>query len=384
MRLECLCYKMGGVRVALVPTKTSLKFARLTSIGLILALLFLPFGALADQYDDQIAALKVQISGNNSSINGLKAQEDTLNNKLAIINSQISTAVAELGITQTKYDQTSAQLDQAKADLVKNRAILDENLRVIYEEGNVTPIEVVASSDNFSDLVGREQYLESLQEKVQTTVKKITDLKASLEAESAELSTLLSQQQAQESALADERASAAQLLAETQGQEASYQAQVAAETQGITKLQAQQLAAREAYSTQITASGCGGYPANWCSDQKDSYNDYWGYPIRECTSYAAWWRNTVGVTQGLSPIPSNMGNATDWVSSARHNGLRVDSSPQVGAVAVASSDVAPPYGHVMIVRAVEGSQVLVGQYNYGFTGRYSEGLWNISVLSFIH
>src|SRR5487761_1819591 len=106
---------MGGVRVALVPTKTSLKFARLTSIGLILALLFLPFGALADQYDDQIAALKVQISGNNSSINGLKAQEDTLNNKLAIINSQISTAVAELGITQTKYDQTSAQLDQAKA-----------------------------------------------------------------------------------------------------------------------------------------------------------------------------------------------------------------------------------------------------------------------------
>ena len=58
-------------------------------------------------------------------------------------------------------------------------------------------------------------------------------------------------------------------------------------------------------------------------------------------------------------LPNNLGHANTWFSNAVRNGLAVGTTPQVGAVAVASN-----YTHVAIVQAVHGSTVTISEMNY--------------------
>lgn len=74
------------------------------------------------------------------------------------------------------------------------------------------------------------------------------------------------------------------------------------------------------------------------------------YEAGQCVWFVA---ETIGV-------PSNMGNATDWVGAAASLGYRVSSVPKKGAVAQTSSGY---YGHVGIVQAVDGGNVLVAEMN---------------------
>lgn len=99
--------------------------------------------------------------------------------------------------------------------------------------------------------------------------------------------------------------------------------------------------------------------------------DRYGFVVRECTSFAAWWLNTRGVPFGVLTVgPGGAGrflNASTWESAARAAGWRVGDVPVVGAVAhwrageaSRTTDAqgrpmrfrAGPPGHVAVVTAV--------------------------------
>jgi surface antigen len=169
------------------------------------------------------------------------------------------------------------------------------------------------------------------------------------------------------------------LLSETQGVEANYQNKISSEKKKITELQAQQAAEIAARTRGSSYFGTGEYP--WANVPFPSFQaDDWGFYLRQCTSYAAWKRAAVG-----RPIPAwgRMGwaDAKAWPGWAAASGLRVDHTPEVNAIGVFTGGA---YGHVMIVKSISGSQVLVSQYNADFTGRYSESYWDIASLVFIH
>jgi surface antigen len=72
----------------------------------------------------------------------------------------------------------------------------------------------------------------------------------------------------------------------------------------------------------------------------------WFYDYGYCTWYAASKRAAIG-----RPVPSNLGNASTWLSLARAAGLATGSTPQAGAVIWT-----PPrdyYGHVGFVDSVD-------------------------------
>lgn len=75
------------------------------------------------------------------------------------------------------------------------------------------------------------------------------------------------------------------------------------------------------------------------------------YSRGQCTWYVA----------GRRPIPRGWGNAATWYGRARAAGWGVGSKPAVGAVAWTSSG---SYGHVALVEAIDGSDVLVSEMNY--------------------
>ena len=82
----------------------------------------------------------------------------------------------------------------------------------------------------------------------------------------------------------------------------------------------------------------------------------WG----QCTYYAWWWRETYA-----TPLPAALtGDAKYWARNAQALGLRVDNTPEVGAVFQTTSGW---YGHVGVVLAVNADgSILIREMNYGY------------------
>lgn len=344
-----------------------MKFAKIKHIVAIMlvAAIFVPTFVAADQYDDQIAAYKKQIADNQAAANQKKAEADTLKNKIAELQSQINAASAALGLTRTQIAQTQSQIDQANLELDRQRASLKENIKTLYKDGDVTPLELIASSKNLNDFVTQRTYLDAIKKKIDSSIQTIDRLKQELVAKKKDLDSLAEQQKGQVDNIAAQKAEQDSLLAQTQGEEAKYQ-QVAQQNKSALNAA---VAARAALINQqnlsITASGCGGYPAVWCNASQDSIIDNWSYPNRECTSYVAWKRSTLG-----KPVGSYWGNAGIWLNRAN-----VYSNPQPGDIMVMPASAYAPVGHVAMVDSNNGGSVTISQYNWDFgsgPGRYSQ------------
>ncbi len=85
----------------------------------------------------------------------------------------------------------------------------------------------------------------------------------------------------------------------------------------------------------------------------------WG----QCTYYAWWWRATSPYS--LGPLPAALtGDAKYWAANARGLGMRVDNTPEVGAV---FQTTAGWYGHVgVVLRINDDGSLLVREMNYGY------------------
>jgi surface antigen len=336
--------------------------------------------ALADQYDEKIAALNAGIAAQQAEVGALKSQADTLQNRVSIINAQIYQNQIALQLAQAKHAKLGADLDASTAKLAKQKEMLAENLRAIYLRGQISTLEMLVSSQSLGEFLDQQQYLDDLKDKIRQTVASVTALKSQLERQKQEQGDLIATQQGLVNTLSQQRGEVSGLLAVTKGEESRYQSKIAADRKEVARLQAAQAAEIAARSRRVSSGGSGGYPAIWANAPKDAMVDDWGFYTRECTSFAAWWRASHGYRQ---PGWGFMGyaDAKTWPNWARSSGFRVDGTPEYGAIAVYQGGT---YGHVGIVIAVMGSQIKMANYNADFNGNYSEDVWPTSSLVFIH
>ncbi len=335
--------------------------------------------ALADQYDDKINALKRGIDAQRTQITQLKGQQNTLQNSLATLNAQIQETTDQMALTQARYDKTVTDITNTKQQIATKKALLGENLKTIYQDSQITTIEMLASSGNFGEFVDRAQYLQKMKDHTESTLSDLSTAKQHLDDQQTQLTTLLGQQKGLAYSLSQQKAQSANLLAQTQGQEANYQAKIQSDEAAVSKLRQQQAAEIAARQSRVNYGGTGGYP--WAGYALDGGVDPWGFYYRECTSYAAWRRANMG---NAIPAWGRMGpaDAKTWVGWARNFNMPVDGNPRVGDVAVLT---AGRYGHVMIVEQVLGGGLIrVSQYNGNWDGRYSEATISTSGLYFIH
>ncbi len=333
-------------------TKTKVLAAiSVVAVFLSLTVIVVPKPAQADQFDAQIAALKNQIQQNQDAANQKHGEADTLKNKIAQIQAQINAAQAALNLTKVQVAQTNQQIDEANRDLDKQKGIMKNNLKILYKQGEVTPLEVVASSKNLSDFVANQQYLGAIKKKVDDNMNKIAELQKTLAEKKDQLVGLQTQQQAQADNVAAQQAQQQQLLAQTQGDEAKYQSGVADSKKQLEGIYAQRAAYNASNNIGVSTGGTGGYPyANGPIDAPDP----WSFLTRECTSYVAWWRRA----HNRAPYPYMWGNAGNWPGQYI--------TPTPGAIAVFPPGVggAGGVGHVAIVEAVHGSTMDISEYNY--------------------
>lgn len=122
------------------------------------------------------------------------------------------------------------------------------------------------------------------------------------------------------------------------------------------------------------------YPVNLKNAALDALVDPWGFYNRECTSFVAWRMNSANQIAFTNNMRGgHWGNATEWAANAKRLGYEVNNTPAVGSIGWLAS------GHVAWVSKVEGSNVTIEEYNYGYTGQYKTRTVNASYFnSYLH
>ncbi len=350
--------------------------------------------AHADQYDDQINALKAQNGAAQNLLNSLQAQASSYQDAINQLQAQISALEASIAANEARQTQLTQQIADNQQQIETKKAQLSEDIKTMYIDGQMSTIEELASSKDLSDYIDKEEYRTTVQNQLNEKISEILQLQAQLQAQKAQLDTLLTTEKQQNDQLGSAQAQQQQLLSYNQGQQDAYDAQIRANQSQIASLRAQQLAANRRLGGRVIYGGsCGGgypadalngYGAHWgCNYYQDNTYDNWGMYNRECVSYTAW---KVYEAYGYMPYWGGVGNADQWPGDAQAAGIPTGSTPKVHSVAIGTNPYYfGPVGHAMWVEAVnDDGTILVSQYNFGAAGQYSTMTVSSAGLTFIY
>jgi surface antigen/peptidoglycan hydrolase CwlO-like protein len=348
----------------------------------------------------QISDLRDTNASAQSSLDNLIAQAGSYQAAIGALQSQIDSVTAVIHANEQKQADIQAQIVQKQAELDHQRKILAADVKAIYVDGQMTTIEMLATSKNLSDYVDKEEYRETVQNKIRDTMSQIVALQKQLQQQKAEIDSLLVSQKQQESELAAARAKQAGLLAMNQSQQANFNTQIKANNAQIASLQRQQAAMNAVGSSAVfvaasggsggacdNGGGNGGYPMPWCNAPKDSVTTSFhpspgNYTNRECTSFAYWYFTSV---LGHGDFRVGYGDAKTWTYNSNYP---LHSTPVANSIGVKDTGT---YGHVLIVKATPGQtfggvsvpagRVLVYEMNSDFSGHFRAALRDINTFA---
>lgn len=171
---------------------------------------------------NKTTALQQEIDANYEKIKELATQERDLKAKLAQINLEISQANLEISLTEVKIDELDVSLADTLTELNHQKALLRANIRALYKSGGVSDVELLVSSDSFSEYVNDQSYLQTIKDGIQISATAVASKKYDLEYQRFTQKSLYMRQDAQRQTLITRQADLDKLLAETKGEQAAY------------------------------------------------------------------------------------------------------------------------------------------------------------------
>lgn len=356
--------------------------------------------ARADTYQQQINALQAQNNAAQSQISTLRVEADGIEATINSLQVQIDGLQGQINSNTAKSQELERQIVEAQAELERQKKLLGENIKAMYLEGDITTIEMLATSKDLSDYFDKQQYRDVVKNKIKTTLDKVTSLKAQLKTQQDELTKLINDQKVLQEQVVLQRNEQDRLLGMNAAQRSALDQEMRANYNQISSLRRQQAAAQAALtgSNGSSVSGgsitfrnltsgirCGGgYP--YCNYGIDQFVwDPWGlYIARECVHYTAWALSNRGLIEDRIYFRGN-GNANLWEGVMTRNGEAVVNNNPVGADMVWMPITGTTIGHVAMVEYYDGNGwVHVSQYNWQ-PGMYSEmDLKVTSNLRFFH
>lgn len=187
-----------------------------------------------DNLNSQITDLTTKLSAKKAEAKTFADEVAIFDDKIQTIQLQIQATQAQIDVSNSKITNINEQIAENEAQLLSQKEYLKENLRVFYENGQISSIEVVASSDNLSEFMNKSEYLRSLMDNISETVEKIESLKQQLsndknnvEKKKQEIVSLQQSQVGQRSDLDRERYSKQLLLSQSTKQGATIQEMIA-------------------------------------------------------------------------------------------------------------------------------------------------------------
>lgn len=372
----------------------------LRSSVLVLMGAFLVFGvtktALAVNFQQRINELSQQNAHRQGEVDDLTDEAMSLEDKINRIQARINSIQAQINTYEAEIAKLEKEIQKAEEELQRQRDLLGQNIRAMYLEGDISTLEMLASSKDLSEFVDKQQYRNAVQDKIKTTLDKINALKDQLREKRAGVEQRLKEQKRLRTEQDEKKRENSQLLALNANQRNALDSQIRKTSKEIEELKRQQaIENMRLFGGGSGQLGGGGYPwgyakcihtgqvDGWCPNYDWGVNgSIWnfatgGYGYRNCTDWVSFRVRSTGRF-----VPGGLGNAKTWDDRAPSYGYKVSSTPKAGAAAVSNSGF---YGHVMYVEAVNGNgTIVVSDYNRAGTGKYAMNTISASGLSFVY
>lgn len=331
--------------------------------------------------------LEKAIKDQEKAKNILGVEASSISEAVAELQAQISLLESQIADSQTRIEVIQGQINEAEAELARQKNVLGENIKASYLEGKISTLEMLASSKDLSEFVDKQQYRNSVQDKIKTTLEKITELKFQLRGQKEEVERFLKDQEKAKDQVATQKSEQNRLLSLNQDQQNALTAQIKDNSARVSELNRKQVEENmRALGGSIPkgVAGGGGYKYGnavclWPGSADPPCREYdWGYPsassprnlydewaygYRNCTSWAAF---RVAQVKGYTPAGlSGLGHAKYWDD---RTSAEVNGNPSGGVVVGITTGT---YGHVRFIESVNSDgSIVVSDYNLGGDGAY--------------
>ena len=151
-----------------------------------------------ERTENQLDATQDTIDQLKDSRKALENSLNNLNDKLTDVSKRLEEIEENIKSKQDEIDEAKASVSAAEIAEADQYAYLKTRLKVIYESGNTSYLDLLFSSSNISQLLNKAMYIEKMNEYDRQMLQKMRDLKEETKARKAEL-------EAQEKELEDMR-----------------------------------------------------------------------------------------------------------------------------------------------------------------------------------
>lgn len=230
----------------------------LVVVGLVLA------GPIYSQSEDE---LNQQVADLQKKVTQLQQQAQTLGDQIAYFDSQIQLETLKISQSELLINSLANKVVALEGKLLQRSTALEEQIRQTYKQGEVSPMELMFSANNFSEVISRYKYLQVVQENSRKFLHDTQVVQSSYVSQKSLIEDSKKRLEAQKMTLATVRADRDLLLKQTKNDETTYQ-----------KLLAEAIAERDAFRAFAHTSGGKLLPPQpspdgWYFNQRD---ERWG------------------------------------------------------------------------------------------------------------
>jgi murein DD-endopeptidase MepM/ murein hydrolase activator NlpD len=339
-----------------------MRIGRRTAVSFLLGALAVgtvwPTAVFADDAQQRLDQLKQQHEQTGQQINQLKGQEtslsnqiDTLNKQINDYNTQIQDLESQIQALDAKITALQADIDKTQKQLDRRNEMLKKRIRVMYEDGEVSYLDVLLQATDFSDFIDRLSALSFIVDQDKQLLEEVKQMKARLLDSQKQLKDQQALQQQKQAQL--EAAKAEQELAKQQREIALSQVQAQRqEKEKAYQNEEQQIAAAEA---EIAAAVAARIAAEQASGGGQSV------PITSSGSWTWPVPSSHTITSGYGPRDGGF-----------HKGIDIGAPLGTPIVAVDDGEVlfagpASGFGHWIVIRHANGVMSVYGHM-------YSDGV----------
>lgn len=158
--------------------------------------------ASTSQLKSRLAELKSARAEANAAVEALQGESEKYSEKIAALDYQIQSTRAQLTTTKqiiktltSDIEEKQVELDQTIEELDQKQELFETRIRVMYENGDTTYLEVLLTSDNFSDMLNNMEIVSQIMDYDKRVVEEYKALKQSIETQKASLESDRKQQQ---------------------------------------------------------------------------------------------------------------------------------------------------------------------------------------------
>ena len=213
----------------------------------------------ADSAAEEIQSLKEQIDAIEKDNHDHEHEQGILSVEAQSLQEAIDKLQAEINKSQARIASLEKQIKDLEDQIKKTQAELDEQKRLLgvsikqmYVTGEITTIEMLATSKDLSDFFDRQQYQEDVQKKIKQTLDKITELKLSLNSKKDKVKNTLSEQEALKAQIESQQSEKNRILSLNQAEQDAIEREILENNDKIADLKQKQAEAEAALARALS------------------------------------------------------------------------------------------------------------------------------------